>query len=177
MRPLFSRIIGIAALAGLLLASPAVAGTSVSRPTRTDVKRNLQITTLSWSPTLAGVAATSIDTCVHNVGPYMRTFIGATSVPTTSFVVAFGGTAATDSVNFALDIGPTASGPWKEVYAVNVNARTLYHATPFIQFNVVNTTIQLVPFWRSRMTNKSATAFTGKTFYLFFPALSSIPVQ
>jgi hypothetical protein len=175
MKTTLSRLIGIAALAGLLFAVPVEASTSVARPTRVDLKRNLQVTTLQY--TITSIAQNVIDTCIVNVGPYARWNIGASSVASLSYTIAFDAGAA-DSVNTALDVGPTASGPWKEIYALNINARTLYYATPYFTGSaIVCTTLPMLPYWRIRAKNKSATAYASKNIYIMFPALSTIPVQ
>jgi len=169
-------ILLIAALTGLFFTGEALATTSAFRAERVDTKRNTQLTQIQ--NTIATIAATTgIDTSTVFVGPYMRPFVGASSVPTVTFTIAGSMSAAADSVNVGLDVGPTSSGPWTQVYAIGTAGSagiTLTNAACSVTKNVVNTTLPFMPWWRTRIRRTAGTALTSKTFYIFFPALTHV---
>jgi len=121
------------------------------------------------------LAQNAIDTTIVNVRGIIRPFIGASGVPATILSTSYGTSVAGDSLNVSIDVGPTASGPW--FTAVSFANAYSHTATLAMRSNIpAHSVIPIAPYWRIRLKSKGTAALVAdKKFYLFFPAVASVP--
>lgn len=131
----------------------------------------------SWSITLAQNA---IDTTIVAVSALLKPYVGVNGSNTTgiynSFTASCDMSAATDSLNIGIDVGPTGSGPWAQAIAQTNATYSLTLAANTYTKSVSAATIPLAPYWRIRTKAKGSATITAKTVYLWFPTVAGIAI-
>lgn len=96
--------------------------------------------------------------CVLDAWKYCRPILSSNGALVTTFVLMTSLSAAADSMNFSLHVGPTRSGPWTSVYAMAPSFAATGTAPYVLKAAVAASTLPPMPYWK--VTAKAKKTFT-----------------